>query len=308
MAKRPVATVLTVIPSPATSREQRLQEADRGHPVGVGEVEPGDRLTGRGRADVDDSPPAALAHAGHDGAGEDAGRQHQRAVGLLPLARAVVEGAAEGRAAGVGDEDLDRPERLGDLGRERGEPLGVGGVGDERRRPLADLGRGLLQPLERATGDRDPSALPAPAPPRSHARSPGWHPSPAPPAPRAPGPCPQAYRGQNAQNRRCAGTIPQSARSSVVNGSFRGPKERRSFKPKVAGSTPVGRIPWCSVRRRGLRIAGLTSPRRYLLERETDELEDDLEAAGLPAPLIGPAERSIRHLGRWISVLRQLSQ
>ena len=29
----------------------------------------------------------------------------------------------------------------------------------------------------------------------------------------------------------------------MVNGSFRGPKERRSFKPKVAGSTPVGRIP-----------------------------------------------------------------
>ncbi len=33
-----------------------------------------------------------------------------------------------------------------------------------------------------------------------------------------------------------------SARSSVVNGSLRGAKERRSFKPKVAGSTPVGRI------------------------------------------------------------------
>ncbi len=32
----------------------------------------------------------------------------------------------------------------------------------------------------------------------------------------------------------------------MVNGSFRGPKERRSFKPKVAGSTPVGRIPCCS--------------------------------------------------------------
>jgi hypothetical protein len=32
-----------------------------------------------------------------------------------------------------------------------------------------------------------------------------------------------------------------SARSSVVNGSLRGAKERRSFKPKVAGSTPVGR-------------------------------------------------------------------
>ena len=37
----------------------------------------------------------------------------------------------------------------------------------------------------------------------------------------------------------------------MVNGSFRGPKERRSFKPKVAGSTPVGRIPRCSVCRAG---------------------------------------------------------
>jgi hypothetical protein len=33
-----------------------------------------------------------------------------------------------------------------------------------------------------------------------------------------------------------------SARSSVVNGSLRGPKERRSFKPKVASSNLVGRI------------------------------------------------------------------
>ena len=47
VAKRPVATVLTVIPSPATSRDERLEEADRGHPVGVGEVEAGDRLAGR---------------------------------------------------------------------------------------------------------------------------------------------------------------------------------------------------------------------------------------------------------------------
>jgi hypothetical protein len=43
-----------------------------------------------------------------------------------------------------------------------------------------------------------------------------------------------------------------------------------------------------------------------LLEKETDELEDDLDAAGLPAPLVGPAERSTRHLGRWIRVLRGL--
>jgi hypothetical protein len=44
-----------------------------------------------------------------------------------------------------------------------------------------------------------------------------------------------------------------------------------------------------------------------LLERETDELEDDLAAAGLPAPLVGPAERSMRHLGNWIGVLRRLA-
>lgn len=43
-----------------------------------------------------------------------------------------------------------------------------------------------------------------------------------------------------------------------------------------------------------------------LLEEETDELEDDLEAAGLPAPLVGPAERATRHLARWIAVLRRL--
>ena len=35
----------------------------------------------------------------------------------------------------------------------------------------------------------------------------------------------------------------------MVNGSFRGPKERRSFKPKVAGSNPVGRIESLQVRR-----------------------------------------------------------
>jgi hypothetical protein len=39
-----------------------------------------------------------------------------------------------------------------------------------------------------------------------------------------------------------------SARSSVVNGSLRGPKERRSFKPKVASSNLVGRIPRSSGR------------------------------------------------------------
>ena len=38
----------------------------------------------------------------------------------------------------------------------------------------------------------------------------------------------------------------------MVNGSLRGAKERRSFKPKVAGSTPVGRISCCSSESRAL--------------------------------------------------------
>jgi hypothetical protein len=43
-----------------------------------------------------------------------------------------------------------------------------------------------------------------------------------------------------------------------------------------------------------------------LLEEETESLEDDINSAGLPAPLVGPTERATRHLGRWIAVLRRL--
>ncbi len=43
-----------------------------------------------------------------------------------------------------------------------------------------------------------------------------------------------------------------------------------------------------------------------LLEEESDSLEDDIQAAGLPAPLVGPTERATRHLGRWIAALRGL--
>ena len=64
VANRPVATVLTVMPSPATSPARVLNRPTRRHPVGVRERQPGDRLAHRGRGDVDDPPPAALAHPG----------------------------------------------------------------------------------------------------------------------------------------------------------------------------------------------------------------------------------------------------
>ena len=38
-------------------------------------------------------------------------------------------------------------------------------------------------------------------------------------------------------------SLSTSARSSVVNGSLRGAKEQRSFKPQAAGSIPAGRTP-----------------------------------------------------------------
>ena len=156
MAKRPVATVLTVTPSAATSRDERLQEADRGHAVGVGEVEAGDRLAGRAGADVDDPPPAAFLHPGDDGFGEHARGEDERAVGVLPFGEVVAQRAAERRPAGVGDEDLDRAEGGLDLGRQLLEPLEVGGVGDERRGLAVDRPGRLLGALLRAADDGDP--------------------------------------------------------------------------------------------------------------------------------------------------------
>jgi len=43
-----------------------------------------------------------------------------------------------------------------------------------------------------------------------------------------------------------------------------------------------------------------------LLAQESESLEADIRAAGLPTPLIGPTERATRHLVRWIAALRQL--
>ncbi len=71
----------------------------------------------------------------------------------------MIEGATEGRPAGVDDEDLYRAERLLDLAGKRGEPVEVGGVGDEGRRTPADLRHCFFQLLLRATGDRDPRSF-----------------------------------------------------------------------------------------------------------------------------------------------------
>ena len=138
---------------------QGLQKADRRHPVRVGEVEEGDRLAGGGGADVDDPPPATLAHPGHDRVGEDLGGEDERAVGGLPGLAIVLERTAQRRPAGVEDEDLDRAEGVGDAPRQRREALEVVGVGGEAERSRPHFGRCFLQALGRAAGDRDPRPL-----------------------------------------------------------------------------------------------------------------------------------------------------
>lgn len=44
------------------------------------------------------------------------------------------------------------------------------------------------------------------------------------------------------------------------------------------------------------------------LRRESIQLEKDLDAAGLPDPLLGPASRATAHLSRWVLALDQLCQ
>ena len=80
----------------------------------------------------------------------------------------MVEGAAERRAAGVGDEDVDGPERLGDLARQRREPVEVGGVGDERRRasPISAAASSSRSCERLAIATRAPSRASAAAIPR----------------------------------------------------------------------------------------------------------------------------------------------
>ena len=162
VAKRPVATVLTVTPSPATSRGERLQEA-RPSPSGG-------RSRGRGsgsarRIELEPTltirPQAALAHRRqrrlHQRRGAPAPASGRRS---FPLLERVVEGAAQ-RWARRCWRPGSRPaaERSRHLAGKRGEPLQVGGVRLERDRLAPDLRRRRLDALPRAAGHRHPRAL-----------------------------------------------------------------------------------------------------------------------------------------------------
>jgi hypothetical protein len=76
----------------------------------------------------------------------------------------------------------------------------------------------------------------------------------------------------------------QGARSSVVNGPFTGSKERRSFKPKVASSILVGRIPQGS---KGGRVLPMLEPDARLAPRITFRAFPAIPGIDVPAPRSG---------------------
>ena len=180
--------MLTVIPSAATSLARVLKKPDRRHPVGVGKREPGDRLAHRAGAHVDDPSPTALAHPRQRRLDQDSRRQHQRSVGLLPLAQRVVERPAERRPAGVGDQDLDGARALLYLGGQ----VCADDRGRRRRlpgRPSRPRSRRPPPRAPRASGSPWPPWRPrGPAPRRSPCRSRGLRPSPGRSSPRCRGP------------------------------------------------------------------------------------------------------------------------
>ena len=88
------------------------------------------------------------------------GRQHQRAVGLLPLLARVVE---RRRPSGGPPVLVTRistgPSASTDLAGKGGQPIEVGGVGLERDRLAIDRRHRLGEPFARAARDRDARAL-----------------------------------------------------------------------------------------------------------------------------------------------------
>jgi hypothetical protein len=136
---------------------ERLERGEQPGPVRVRQHQRRDRLARGGRRHAHDPAEAALAHPGHHSLDHLDRSHHELAVRRLPLLAGELERVAAGRAAGVGHEQLDRPEvaldALEQLGRgvevERVVHVGTG----------ADAGGRGLDPLARPRAHRDAGAL-----------------------------------------------------------------------------------------------------------------------------------------------------
>ena len=130
---------------------------------GIGEDQIGDGLFGGDGGEGDDASPLFLLHVGNDFAGEVDGAEEVGIEGALP----VVEGGSEksfgGRAAGVGDADIDAAEFLRDSGDEASDSGGIGdveGFGDDFNVVLLFyFFRGGLQGLRVAGAHGDAAAF-----------------------------------------------------------------------------------------------------------------------------------------------------
>ena len=86
---------------------ETLNQADDSGADGVGEHEVGDGLLRGNGSDGDDAAPALFLHVGDDFAGKIDGAHEVRVDGVAPVGGGGGEEAPGGRAAGVGDADVD---------------------------------------------------------------------------------------------------------------------------------------------------------------------------------------------------------
>ena len=96
---RPGSIVFTVTPSRATSRASCLNAASRPLRCAVESISPGIGSRTLLDDDAEDAPEAALAHARHRGRDQRDRREHELAVGLLPLVARERERVRARRAA-----------------------------------------------------------------------------------------------------------------------------------------------------------------------------------------------------------------
>ncbi len=99
------------------------------------------------RGDIDDPPPAVLAHGGPDGLAEQEGRGQHQVDDLPPLGLGERLDGRDVLDAGVVDQDIHPTEALDRVGHRRLAGLAVGEIGLEEGRPgpLGDLLAGGIE-------------------------------------------------------------------------------------------------------------------------------------------------------------------
>ena len=131
---------------------QGLGEADHAGPVDVGEQQVVDRLLDRYRGDVDDAAPLPGAHGGQRRPDQAHGAQQGELVGCQPGLVVEIVKVAGGRAAVVGDQDVDATEAVQRLGDQVADLGVIGQVGFHGEHVYAGGGCYLVRGCRQARG------------------------------------------------------------------------------------------------------------------------------------------------------------